>query len=117
MGDGEGEKETLNLRWQNSASPGTGDTARCGGATPRSRPYSFRVDLTTYLDDDAVIARVRYLVPREHHVRVPVKLHANRVSQRVVFFLYDERPRVANLGVPGERQLPDAFGKHELLRA
>ena len=82
------------------------------------RLYSFPfAPKHTYLDHDSIIRRVRHLVPREHHVRVPVQLHAHRIAQRVVLFLHDERSRVGNLGVSGERELPHALGKHELLSA
>jgi len=55
------------------------------------------------------------LVPREHHVRVAVQLHAHGVSQRVILLLHDERSRVGNLRVAREGELPDALRKHELL--
>ena len=55
------------------------------------------------------------MVPREHHVRVAVQLHAHGVSQRVILLLHDERSRVGNLRVAREGELPDALRKHELL--
>ena len=56
------------------------------------------------------------MVPREHHVRVAVQLHAaHGVSQRVILLLHDERSRVGNLRVAREGELRDALRKHELL--
>ena len=43
--------------------------------------------------------------------------HSDSVAEGVVLLLHDERPRVRHLRVARERELPNAVGEDELLRA